>query len=315
MNICIRDPANGKWSSSVRDVTPDIREAFAEYKELLHLSVRERPYFTNSYVVYRPDNNPYLPTYIIQSVYLSIENFPSFDRQNISQEIHDSLENAGLSIPIIDLNDIYVFIIDPNPRVVGGSGIANWYPARSYQVWAYRDFMYDRHRSIRKSYITRDTLPYVYQYNENIISNQVVTIDVANVSPNIVFTMGRYDNSSVYYERNDSLRSRVRICDSESARIGYLGFYTRLTMDPGTIVIPFGSDNVDTKQLLLSVDHLPYPEETDNEEKQCILCVRYKVNARFSPCEHEVSCSACYSKMAKNECPVCRAEITRIMNV
>jgi hypothetical protein len=66
---------------------------------------------------------------------------------------------------------------------------------------------------------------------------------------------------------------------------------------------------------LLSTAHLPAPEETDNEEHQCILCFKFRVNARFSPCEHHVCCSACYSKMAKNECPVCRAVITRVMNV
>jgi len=96
-------------------------------------------------------------------------------------------------------------------------------------------------------------------------------------------------------------------------------------MDPGMIVIPPQSPhpsggegvsavyyNVSSK---LSTTHLPDPEETDDEEHQCILCFKYRVNARFSPCEHQVCCSTCYSKMSKNECPVCRAAITRVMNV
>jgi hypothetical protein len=85
-------------------------------------------------------------------------------------------------------------------------------------------------------------------------------------------------------------------------------------MDPGIIVIPPHIEAA-AASALLSTSHLPDPEETDDEEHQCILCFKYRINAKFSPCEHQVCCSSCYSKIAKNECPVCRAEITRIMNV
>jgi len=183
--------------------------------------------------------------------------------------------------------------------------------------------VYDRNRMVKKSYMTRGTYRFVYENDIHMLANQMVTIDVANVPPNIVFNISRNDNNSVYYERNDTMRTRIRICDSQFARIGYLGYYTRLTMDPGMIVnyppelpsIPSASPN------LLSVAHLsPLKEIADTDadtdtDQRCILCVRYLVNARFSPCEHKVCCSECYSKMSKNECPICRAEITRVMNV
>jgi hypothetical protein len=332
MDICIRIPGQYRWSSSVSDVTPAIRSAYAEYKERPNY-YRETPYFTNSYIVYRPDNDPYLPTYTAR-----IEDIPALHdyiatargdgdginhRNNlannitISRAIHETMEDAEKAIPIMDMNDVSVFIVD-NPSM----GRANWMPSRAYQAWAYRDFVYDRHRSIKKSYMSPGTARYYYESNNRILMNQMVTIDVDHISPNIVFNISRNDNNSVYYERNDEFRTRVRICDNECARAGYLGYYTRLTMDPGIVVfhppshplqhaIGGGSGSAS----LLSIAHLPDAEETDDEEHQCILCFKYRINSKFSPCEHKVCCSECYSKMTKNECPVCRAEITRIMNV
>jgi hypothetical protein len=244
MDICIRIPGTGNWSSSVRDVTPAIRSAYAEYKERPHY-YRETPYLTTSYIVYRPDNDPYLPTYTAR-----IEDIPALNdgsgigdgigvgqRNNlannimITQAVHESMEHAGKAIPIIDMYDVSVFIVD-NPSM----GRANWLPARSYQAWAYRDFMYDRHRSIKKSYMSRGT--FHISNDHDILPNQIVTIHVDNIAPNIVFNISRNENNSVYFERNDEFRTRVRICDNEYARSGYLGFYTRLTMDPGIVVIP-----------------------------------------------------------------------------
>lgn len=326
MNICIRVPGTAEWSSSVLHVTPGIRDAYAEYKERLH-NYQERPYLTTEYIVYRPDNDPYLPTYIarVADIPALVENGVETgigaglgvglrNNLNITREIHDTMEFSRKSIPVLDLNDIHVFIVD-NP----GMARANWLPARSYQAWAYRDFMYDIHRSIKKSYMSRNTSPIAYEFSDRILANQIVTIQVANIETNIVFNLSRNENNSVYFERNDTTGSRVRICDNEYARAGYLGFYRRITMDPGMVGIPppqWGGIaavyyNMGPSQL--STAHLPDPEETDDEEHQCILCFKYRVNARFSPCEHQVTCSVCYSKLWKNECPVCRAEITRVM--
>lgn len=333
MNICIRVPGTTEWSSSVLHVTPAIRDAYVEYKERPHY-YQEKPYLTTEYIVYRPDNDPYLPTYIalVTDIPALVENGVATgigaglgvelrnnlaNNINITREIHDTMELGERSIPVLDLNDISVFIVD-NP----GMERANWLSARPYQVWSYCDFVYDAHRSIKKSYMSRNTSPIAYESNDRILTNQIVTIQVANIASNIVFNLSRNENNSVYFERNDTTGSRVRICDNEYARAGYLGFYTRITMDPGIVVIPppqqwggIAAVYYNMVPSQLSTAHLSDPEETDDEEHQCILCFKYRVNARFSPCEHTVCCSRCYSKMSKNECPVCRAEITRVMNV
>jgi hypothetical protein len=306
----------GRGSGGGSGVSPAIRDAYAGYKERPNY-YREKPHFTGEYIVYRPDNDPYLPTYIARQADI----LPRNNLANniiITQEIHDTMSSSSsMPMPIMDMNDVAVFIVD-NPAMAR----ANWLPAREYQAWAYRDFIYDEHRSITKSYMSRGTSPVAYESNDRILANQIVTIPLPGISSNIVFNISRNDNNSVYFERNDAVGSRTRICDNEYARAGYLGFYTRITMDPGMIVIPPSSSSSSPSSsssspttALLSTAHLPAPEETDNEEHQCILCFKFRVNARFSPCEHHVCCSACYSKMAKNECPVCRAVITRVMNV
>ena len=319
MNIQTR--INGLWSPA----RPALRDAYASYKERPHY-FRETPYITGEYIVYRLDNDPYLPTYIART-----EDIPATESENglqfgagnavgqrnnlanniiITREVSERISSA---IPIIDMFDVYVFIVD-NP----GMGRANWLPCRQYQAWAYRDFMYDNHHSIKKSYMSPNSSSLAF--NDRILTNQIVTIQVPNIEPNIVFNISRNDNNSIYYERNDSGGSRVRMCDNEYARSGYLGFYTRITMDPGIVVIPnlppIVEPNSSTNTYtLLSVAHISPVEETNDESKQCILCFRYQVNAKFSPCEHKVCCSDCYSKMVKNECPVCRTAISRVMNI
>jgi hypothetical protein len=315
MDIYVRNPITNDWTQSSRIITPGMRDAYVNYKEdPEHLHFREKPYVSENWVVYRPDNDPYLPTYIVRRSDISADHFSglniNLNLQHITSEVHDIMENNQFAIPIIDLNDIYVFLTDHPPNE------PNWVPARLHQIWAYRDYVYDRNRSVKKSYMTRGTQPFVYENDAHMLVNQMVTIDIPNLLPNIVFNISRNDNNSVYFERNNEFRTRVRICDSQFARIGYLGFYRRISMDPGMIVIyppelppiPSASPN------LLSVSHLSALEETTDEEHQCILCVRYRVNARFSPCGHKICCSDCYSKMSKNACPVCRAEITGVMN-
>ena len=332
MNICIRDPRTREWTSSVsRGMSPAIRDTYAGYKDRPHY-YQEKPHITGDYIVYRPDNDPYLPTYIARTADIPALNDGTglgaglgvgarnnlADNIIITQEIHDTMVSAASSsvTPIIDMNDISVFIITSMDG-------ADWMSCREYQAWAYRDFVYDEHRNIKKSYMSQYSSHSAF--NNTVLVNQVVTIPVSNIAPNIVFNISRNENNSVYFERNDATGSRVRMCDNEYARSGYRGFYTRITMDPGIVVVPpppgWGGgpavyyNPVSSLPVLLSTAHLPAPEETDDEEHQCILCFKFSVNARFSPCEHTVCCSACYSKMAKNECPVCRAVITRVMNI
>ena len=306
MNIWICPRDTNKWTPSTGHVTPAIRDAYVNYKERPHY-YRETPYTAEEYVVYRPNNDVYLATYIAR-----IDNVRAASEQEqeqsinitiVSQELHDRLTTA---IPIIDMNDIYAFIVDNQSM-----GRANWMPCREYQAWAYRDFIYDTHRNTKKSYMS----PYssYLAFTNTILANQIVTIDLPDLNPNIIFNVSRNENNSVYFERNDASGSRVRMCDNEYARAGYLGFYTRITMDPGIIVIPPPPATVYYN--LLSTSHLPAPEETDDESLQCILCNSHQVNVKFSPCEHKISCSGCYSRMVKNECPVCRSTISRLMNL
>ena len=308
MNIWICPRDSNKWTPSVNHVTPAIRDAYVNYKERPHY-YRETPYTARDYIVYRPNNDVYLGTYIarIDDVHASSDQEQQQEQPVtitiISQELHDRLDTAT---PIIDMNDVYAFIVDNQSM-----SRANWMPCREYQAWAYRDFIYDTHRSTKKSYMS----PYssYLAFTNTILANQIVTIDLPDLSPNIIFNVSRNENNSVYFERNDSSGSRVRMCDNEYARAGYLGFYTRITMDPGIVVIPPPISAA--ASALLSTSHLPVPEETDDESLQCILCNSHQVNVKFSPCEHKISCSGCYSKMVKNECPVCRSTISRLMNL
>lgn len=312
MNIWICPRNTNKWVPSTGNVTPAIRDAYVNYKERPHY-YRETPYTEGDYIVYRPNNDVYLGTYIAR-----IDNVQSMSEQEqeqehrgqsvtmISQELHDRL---GTAIPIIDMNDIYAFIVDNQSM-----SRANWMPCREYQAWAYRDFIYDMHRRTKKSYMSRYSS--YLAFTNTILANQIVTIDLPNLNPNIIFNVSRNENNSVYLERNDASGSRVRMCDNEYARAGYLGFYTRLTMDPGIVVIsPSPPSAASGPTALLSTSHLPPIEETDDESLQCILCNSHQVNVKFSPCEHKISCSSCYSKMVRNECPVCRSTITRLMLV
>lgn len=323
MDVCIRDTRTQKWSSSVSHVTPAIRDTYVGYKERPHY-YRERPYTDGEYIVYRPDNDPHSPTYIARledALVLLVDAPPTHppgfinENGNITREMHDTMERDGRAIPIIDLADISVFITDS--AVVGPTARANWFPSREYQAWAYRDFVYDRHHSIKKSYVSRNTPTAAYISDDRILANQIVSLPDLNLDTHIIFNISRNENGSVYLERNGPAGSRTRICDNEYARAGYLGFYTRITMDPGMFVMPPPQPQSSGSATPLSTAHLPAPEETNDDdlEHQCIMCVRYRINARFSPCEHKVCCSECYSQFAKNECPVCRAVITRVMNI
>ena len=99
-------------------------------------------------------------------------------------------------------------------------------------------------------------------YPANTRASDVVEIDIDGLPPNIIFSISRNDNNSVYYERNDGSRGRVRICDNNSARIGYRGYYARMTDDIGLV---FGG--------IVSVAGLELPaslvlEQTDVEEEK-----------------------------------------------
>ena len=199
----------------------------------------------------------------------------------------------GLSeIPIADFNDVKVFLLDLNP--------VDWHNARNYQVWAYYDFMYDNKQ--KKTYASKYSTYLAYPPN----TPSVTDIDIDGLQPNIIFSISRNENNSVYYERNDPNATRVRICDNNTARSGYRGFYTRMTMDVGLIVISSPNFNTSTLQLPANLQLV----KTNNEEEQCIMCYTNKKNLIFNPCNHNITCSECYLKFTKKlECPICKGTI------
>ena len=277
MDIWIRDFNATSWTRPA----PALRDAYVNYKEREHY-YREVPFITGAYIVYRPENDPYLPTYIahVDDVYATATAATTQDARHdsdeddtgsgatgsghhltVRQNVHDRLTTA---LPIIDMNDVYAFIVSNSATLR-----SNWMPCRNYQAWAYRDFVYDLNHSIKKSYMS----PYssYLVFNSSILVNQMVTIDLPDLPPNIVFNVSRNNNNSVFFERNDAQGSRVRMCDNEYARAGYLGYYTRITMDIGIVVVPPSSLNMHPTNLL-STDHLYPQQETNDETAQCILC-------------------------------------------
>ena len=260
----------------------------------------ELPHNEGGVKIYRDDNNHYNPTYALHS------------------------RGESVPVPIIDMDDVKVFLTDlPN---------ANWVKARDYQAWAYRDFIYDPNRAQIKYYASRYSSHLVFQTSNY---REVTTIELDGLPPNIVFKISRNENGSVYYERNDSRATRVRICDNDSARSGYLGFYRRMT-DIGDFIIsappptvapvssdPYGPDYQDFAAFL----HQPHPRsnnklplpfgarsiETNIEEEQCILCFKNKSSLKLNPCGHKIICPECYTKLEKPECPMCRANIQSLI--
>ena len=91
----------------------------------------------------------------------------------------------------------------------------------------------------------------------------IVEIEIDGLPPNIIFSISRNDNNSVYYERNDGNRARVRICDNHAARIGYRGYYSRMTSDIG-----FAFGGIVNSSVGLELPSSIVLEKTDLEEEK-----------------------------------------------
>ena len=250
----------------------------------------EVPSNYEEFIVYRESNDCYMPTRIQRT---------------------DTWE----AYPIMDCADVKVFLQDAEP--------VNWYPARNYQMWAFRDFIYDSARPVRKFYASKYSSHLFFQRGSS--AQSVTDIDIDGLPPNIIFSISRNDNGSVYYERNDAQGTRVRICDHEGARSGFRGFYNRITSDPGIIITPptqslpqqppqqpipsYTASSSSALQMPQFISAIP----TSVEEDQCIMCYENAKNITFSPCGHNVTCSVCYPKLIKpRECPVCKQGITSL---
>lgn len=262
---------------------PDFAAAYMQYKSRPAYSPEVPSNYENRFLVYRVENNCYMPTRIQRT-------------------------DTGDTYAIMDCADVKVFLQDAEP--------VNWYTARNYQMWAFRDFIYDSARPARKFYASKYSSHLFFQRGSS--AQSVTDIDIDGLPPNIIFSISRNDNGSVYYERNDAQGTRVRICDHEGARAGFRGFYNRITMDPGIIVTPPQQPIQQAQQPVLSYSAsslLQLPPlisavQTSVEEDQCILCYENAKNITFSPCAHTIACSECYSKLIKpRECPVCKQAI------
>jgi hypothetical protein len=280
-DVRVQRPGSIQWVPA----PPDWAAAYLHYKAKPIYS-QEAPFnYNNRFLVYRQENNCYMPTRI-------------------------QCSDTGDVHAIMDCADVRVFLQDAEP--------VNWYPARNYQMWAFRDFIYDPARPERKFYASKYSSHLFFQRGST--NRNVTDIDLDGLPPNIIFSISRNENGSVYYERNDAHGTRVRICDHEGARAGFRGFYTRITMDPGIIVTPPQQHQQQPQQPMpsytassavpLQLPPLISAVKTNVEEDQCILCYENAKNLRFSPCAHSIVCSECYVKLMKpRECPVCKQVI------
>ena len=274
-DIRVQRPGSAQWVPAL----PDWAAAYLHYKAKPTYSPEAPSNYENRFLVYREENNCYMPTRIQRS-------------------------DTGDTYPIMDCADVRVFLQDADP--------VNWYPARNYQVWAFRDFIYDSARPERKFYASKYSSHLFFQRGSS--NRNVTDIDIDGLPPNIIFSISRNENGSVYYERNDAHGTRVRICDHEGARSGFRGFYNRITMDPGMIVTPAPAPSYSaTSGVPLQLPPLIRAQKTNVEEDQCILCYENAKNITFSPCAHTIACSECYSKLMKpRECPVCKQAISSL---
>ena len=283
-DIRVQRPGSAQWVPAL----PDWAAAYLHYKAKPTYSPEAPSNYENRFLVYREENNCYMPTRI-------------------------QCSDTGDTYPIMDCADVKVFLQDAEP--------VNWYPARNYQVWAFRDFIYDPARPERKFYASKYSSHLFFQRGSS--NRNVTDIDIDGLPPNIIFSISRNENGSVYYERNDAHGTRVRICDHEGARSGFRGFYNRITMDPGMIVTPPSQPIQQAQQPVTSytataTSALELPPsirtmKTSVEEDQCILCYENAKNITFSPCAHTIACSECYVKLMKpRECPVCKQAISSL---
>ena len=292
-NADIRVKINGVWSPA----SEQQKAAYIGYKSRQHF-YREAPHihengitiFRNNYNNGETYDDPYMPTYF---------------------KLEGSIRNPNAKYPIIDMNDIYIFLVEG----VTGNGSRNgagWVKSRNYQAWAYVDFIYDT-TATRKCYMSNYST--YLAFPPGFDSKNVVTIGIEELPPNIIFSISRNENNSVYYEKNESGLIRVRICDNEDARRGYLGFFTRITMDVGIEIVhnPAPAPAPTTSTICDGI--LPPLIVTDDEEEQCILCYKYKKNVKYENCNHIITCYECFKNLIKKECPVCKANIVKIKNI
>jgi hypothetical protein len=222
--------------------------------------------------------------YIHNSIYNYVfDNMNITIRRGINSSDDDNIELCYQPIyliyndeyyPIFDFSSIKVFLVDQEP--------VNWYRAKTYQSWAYLDFLYSEYESITYASVGSET-----QSLNGMI--RFIPIYFCNI-PNIVFRISRNENGSIFYEKNNNERTRIRMSDSLFVMRQYLGYYKRLTEFEPII-----------NQIICN--------KTVDEERQCIICNENEKNIILNPCNHNIICYECYENLKSNTCPICRKEI------
>ena len=190
--------------------------------------VDARPYQIDAFRQFKNSDNPFSGE---REEFIYDNGLQGFDKikftiRRMGDRYHGGIymikENGSIS-PIADWNDVKVFLLDlPN---------VNWYDARNYQTWAYFDFIYSA-EPIRR---------YQKGYPSNPIGYTEIPLnefDVLPIIPPIDFEIARNDNGTIFYKKNNTGRTRVRISDNQQARNGYLGFYRRMTDMADFVVQP-----------------------------------------------------------------------------
>jgi len=199
-------------------------------------------------------------------------------------------EQTTEQIPIADWDNVKVFLLDQTP--------VNWYSARNYQTWAYFDFIYSNEH-------TRH-----YKSKETVNHENHIEIPIDNIYPNIIFSLSRNENGTIFYEKNDIERTRVRISNNENARQGYYGYYQRMTVNIFPTYVT--NNNVTNNNILELPSNIPIIKTLD-DELMCIVCCDIQQNIKFIPCNHTSMCSECYKNYnKKKECIICRGKINNI---
>lgn len=220
------------------------------------------------------------------------------------------MRDNGTRMPIVDKNDVKVFLLDKDP--------VTWYDARNYQTWTFFDFVYsgDQERY------------YASQYSNRVLPNiNYVTIPLDNLEPNIIFRMSRNRNGTVFYERNDAGRSRVRISDNNVERQEYSNSYQQMDVPRHNVYnIQNNANTVANENGEYSINCLRDTTanninftvvETLNDDEMCVVCNVYKQNMQFLPCKHTTTCSVCAQEIIRRHyanqlsCPMCRGIVTK----
>jgi len=122
-----------------------------------------------------------------------------------------------IKYPIADWDNVYVFLYDIDKP--------NWIKARSYQTWAFYDFIYKNDNSILYASKNSNLLNYIE------LQSNARELPFDDLENNIIFTMHYNENNSISYEKNDIYKTNIRISNNNNERSYYLGFYNRMTSD------------------------------------------------------------------------------------